>query len=114
MLNWKDDDRLAGALVEARLRVGQVLARDHDPLLDEIGLAVLGLRCRRRSPIPAAAGPAAPAPAGIDVSTRRNVSLAVLPSMSLQPLRILQARHLHQDAVDALALDRRLDRAELR
>ena len=31
----------------------------------------------------------------------------------LEPRRILQARHLHQDAVDAFALDGRLDQAEL-
>ena len=36
------DDRLAGALVEAGLRVGQVLAGHHDALLDQIGLAVFG------------------------------------------------------------------------
>ena len=38
------DDRLAGALVEAGLRVGQVLARHQDALLDHVGRAALGLR----------------------------------------------------------------------
>ena len=42
----------------------------------------------------------------------RKSSLAVLPSSSFSRVRVLQARHLHQDAVDALALDRRLDGAE--
>src|SRR5262249_59077744 len=32
------DDRLAGTLVEAGLGVGQVLARHHDLLLDQVGL----------------------------------------------------------------------------
>ena len=39
--------------------------------------------------------------------------MAVLPSSSFSRVRILQARHLHQDAVDALPLDHRLDGAEL-
>ena len=43
----------------------------------------------------------------------RKSSLAVLPSSCFEPGRILQARHLHQDAVGAFALDQRLDRAEL-
>ncbi len=43
----------------------------------------------------------------------RKSSFAVVPSNLLQPGRILQARHLHQNAVDALPLDQRLDGAEL-
>ena len=39
--------------------------------------------------------------------------LGGLAEQFLQPRRILQARHLHQDAVDALALNRWLDGAEL-
>ena len=42
----------------------------------------------------------------------RKSILAVLPSNIDQAGRILQARHLHQNAVDALALDQRLDGAE--
>ena len=43
----------------------------------------------------------------------RNIKLGGLAEQFLQPLRILQAGHLDQDAVGALALDRRLDGAEL-
>ena len=42
-----------------------------------------------------------------------SVILAVLPRMSLSRLGILQARHLHQDAVVALPLDGRFARAQL-
>ena len=52
---------------------------DDDPLFQKIGLPAFRFRSHRRSRIPAAAGPAAPAPAVIEVSTSRNVSLAVLP-----------------------------------
>ncbi len=43
----------------------------------------------------------------------RKSSFAVLPRHLLQPRRILQTRHLHQNAVDALALDARFDETEL-
>ena len=36
------------------------------------------------------------------------------PDQREDALRIVDARHLHQDAVDALALDQRLDRADAR
>ena len=55
------DDRLAGALVEAGLRVGQFLARHDDALFDQIGLAVFALRAFERFRTPAAGGLAAPA-----------------------------------------------------
>ena len=42
----------------------------------------------------------------------RKSILAVLPRMSISRVRILQARHLHQDAIDALPLDQRLDGTE--
>ena len=42
-----------------------------------------------------------------------KVSLRGLAENVLQALRILQAGHLHEDAVGALALDDRLGRAEL-
>ena len=77
------DDRLAGALVEAGLRVGQVLARHQDALLDQIGLRCPRPWCRAAARIPAARGPAAPARPASVWSTMRNVSLAVLPSSSL-------------------------------
>ena len=42
-----------------------------------------------------------------------EIELRGLAQKFLEARRILQARHLHQDAVDAFALDRRLDQAEL-
>ena len=42
-----------------------------------------------------------------------EIELRGLAENLLQPRRVLQARHLHQNAVGALALDRRLDQAEL-
>ena len=51
------DDRLAGALVEARLRVGQIAAGDQHLLLDDIG------RLRRACGSSALRNPAAPCPA---------------------------------------------------
>ena len=50
------DDRLAGALVETGLRVGEVAARDDDALLDQVGHAAFACACRRGFPIPAAGG----------------------------------------------------------
>ena len=93
------DDRLAGALIEARLRVGQVAARHQDALLDHVGRPWLRCRCRREFRLPAAAGPAAPArPVIVDVD-HAEIELGGLAEQFLQPRRILQARHLHQDAV---------------
>ena len=74
------DDRLAGALVEARLGVGQIGAGNQHALLDQIFLA--GLR-RRGFPNPAADAFLPPAPRVIDRSTMRKSSLAVLPRISL-------------------------------
>ena len=104
------NDRLAGALVEAGLRVGEIAARHQHALLDQIGRLRLARavqqivlrrhaalhRLFRRRP----------------VSTMRKSSLAVLPSNCLSRVGILQAGDLHQDAVGALALDQRLDGAE--
>src|SRR5262249_7882639 len=42
-----------------------------------------------------------------------EIELGGLAQEFLESLRVLQARHLHQDAVDALALDQRLDGAKL-
>ncbi len=42
-----------------------------------------------------------------------EVELGRLAEDILEPRRVLQARHLHQDTVEALALDARLDEAEL-
>ena len=42
-----------------------------------------------------------------------EVELGGLAQISLQPRRILQTGHLHENALDAFALDGRLDQAEL-
>ena len=60
-IELEGDDRLAGALVEAGLRVGELLARHDDPLLEQIRLHDSPPSSRRRSRIPAADGPATPA-----------------------------------------------------
>ena len=75
------DDRLAGALVEARLRVGEIAARHQDLLLDDIGL-LRRLRAQQQVGIRrhvAARAPDRPTPM---LSTMRKSSLAVLPSSS--------------------------------
>ena len=96
------DDRLAGALVEAGLGVDQVLALHDDALLD--GHAWPPSSCGRQR---------------LDVAGRRagigdeaELELRGRAEDLLQALRVLQARHLHEDAVRALALDVRLRRAE--
>ena len=112
VVETEGDDRLAVALVEAGLGVGQVLARDDDALLDHIGLVVLGLGALEQLGIRRHV-------ALYRLIDRRGLvdqperQLGGLAEQFLQPRRILQARHLHQDAIDALALDRRLDGAEL-
>ena len=92
------DDRLAAALlIEAGLRVGQILALHHDLLLDGdlallIGLVEL-LDLRR---VLARLGDEA------------EFELRRLAENGLELLGVLQAGHLHEDAVVALTLDRRL------
>ena len=49
----------------------------------------------------------------IDWSTMRKSSFAVLPRISLSREGSCRAGHLNENAVGALALDRRLDQAEL-
>ena len=63
------DDRLAGPLVEARLRVGQILALHHDPLLHRERSAA---RCCIGNDLDLVGGSPGSA-------TRRNSSLAVVP-----------------------------------
>ena len=75
------DDRLAGALVEARLRVGQVAAGNQHLLLDDVGrLAAPASSSALRNP--AAPCPARPDRADTVGSTMRKSILAVLPSSS--------------------------------
>ena len=92
------DNRLVGALVEGGLRVDEVLAGNDDPVLDEIGNRRIVGRIHYRR----AGGRAA-----FDRLLHRHRlvdhlegQLGGLPENVLQPLRILQARHLDQDAVD--------------
>ena len=104
------DDRLAGALVEARLRVGEIAARHQHALLDQIGRlrlarAVQKIVLRRH--------------AALHRLFRRSVridhaeiELGGLAEQLLEPGRILQAGHLDQNAVGTFALDQRLDGAE--
>ena len=105
------DDRLARALVEAGLGVDQVLAGDDDALLDQIWLTfVLGGGSTSES-----AGGRLRAPV---LRRHRHIDqaegeLGGLADQLLEARRVLQTRHLHQHAVGALALDRRLDGAEL-
>src|SRR5208282_4460668 len=103
------DDGFAGALVEARLGVDEVGAGDQHAFLDEIflpALAVEKFRVRRR------------------VRLRRllrrhrrvdhaEIEFRRLAQNLLQPRRILETRHLHENAVDAFALDGRLHEAKL-
>ena len=63
--------------------------------------------------LPAAARPCSACSAGIDCVDHAEFELGGLAEQFLQPGRVLQARHLHQNAVGALALDQRLDGAEL-
>ncbi len=97
-------------LIETGLRVGQVAARDQNLLLDDDRrlrrlrvqqhFRVLRqsslLRLVRRN-------------AGID---HPEIHLGGLAENFLQARRILQAGHLHENAVDALTLDQRLDGTE--
>ena len=99
------------ALVEAGLRVGQVAAGDQNLLLDDIGYLRRG-RAHQHFGI-------GRHPARLRLIRRHGridhaeFHLGGLAEQFLQPARILQARHLDQDTVGALALDHRLDGAEL-
>jgi len=104
------DDRLAVALVEARLRVDQIAAGDENALLDEIFplpfLAFEDLGVRRHL-------------AGHRLLRRlrqvehAEIKLRRLADELLEPRRVRQARDLDKNAVGPLALDRGLDQAEL-
>ena len=93
----ESDVGLAGLLVEALLRVDQILAVDHDALLHRDRPAALlhrqGLDLVRRI-------------AGI--GDEPEVELGGLADDLLELRRVLKARHLDQHAVGALLLDDRL------
>ena len=102
------DDRLAVALVEARLGVDQIGAGDQNALLDEIflpTLAVEDFRVRRRMGRHRLLR-------GHRLIDHAKIELRGLAENFLQPRRVLQARHLDENAVGALALDGRLDQPE--
>jgi hypothetical protein len=94
------DDRLVSLLVEGGLGVGEVRAVHDDAPLDRDALAVGVAR-------------------GQEVDVRRpglgghaELELCRPAQDLLEPLGILKARHLDEDAAESLALDRRLRGAE--
>ena len=86
-------------LVESRARVGEVLAIDHDALLDR-------LRARAAVLVEGQALDIRRVVAGL--RHEAEVELGGGSKKILEMLRVLKARHLDHDAVVALALDRRL------
>ena len=113
VVETESDDRLAIALIEARLRVGEILARHQHPLLDQVRRLSFGLRAGQNFGFrrhPAALLRLVGRHRLVDHAERQ---LGGLAEQFLEPRGILQARHLNQHAVDALALDRRLDGAKL-
>ena len=105
-------DRFAGPLVEAGLRIGELITRYDHPLLQEIGLPIFGLRpvdnvrFRRRPPLQSLLD----RNRGVDEAERE---LGRLAEDIEQLLRIPETGHLHQDAIITLALDRWFDEAKL-
>ncbi len=105
------DDRLAGALIEPGLRVGEVGARHQHLLLDHVRLAALGLRAVQQLRI--RRHPALARLLRRDrVIDHAEVELGGLAEQFLEAGRVLQARHLNENAVEALTLDQRFDSAE--
>ncbi len=103
--------RLAGAAVEAGLRVDQILAGDQHLVLQHVGIgrslgAVDELVAGRHL---LGGGGLHRVDGGID---QLEFELAGLADQRLQALDVLDARDLHEDAVAALALDAGLGGAE--
>ena len=101
---------LIALLIKRRLGIGEILTRNDDPVLDQVrhGRIVGGIHHRRAS-----------RRATVDRFLHRHGlihhlegQLGGLAENVLETLRILQARHLNQNAVRALALDDRLGGAE--
>ena len=107
------DDRLLGARVKRRLCIDEVAAGHDDALLDQVGPAALLPWCRKESRTPAAAARRAPARATCSGPPSGTSSLAVVSKIAEQALRVAEPGHLDQNPVYALALDHRLDGAEL-
>ena len=98
-------------MVEAGLRIGEAVAANHDTPLNEnrrLGLVdrvkQLGSGrdgARRKCLL-----------AGHRIAHETEVHLRRLAEQCLQLGRIVEARHLHQDSVEALLLDDRFGRTE--
>jgi hypothetical protein len=103
------DLRLAGLLLEGLVRAGQLIALDPAQTLERHGARTAGIgrdfiarRSNARGNIGLRGG-------GID---QLEFQLGGLAQQGLQSRGILQARHLHHDAVGALTDDGRLTRAQ--
>jgi len=111
-IEFEVDHWFAGALVEGRLRVGELLARNDHPLLQQIGLPVLSFRTvhdfrfRRRPALQRLLG----RHRAVDQTERQLRGLA---ENIEELLRIAETGHLHQNAIVSLALDRRLHKTQL-
>ena len=111
VLNLKLTIGSPAALIETGLGIGQIAAGHQHLLLDDVGLA------GRFSALGSNSESAGTRPRGGLIRRHGQIDhaefhLGGLAEQFLQPGRILQARHLHQDTVEPLALDQRLDRAE--
>ena len=105
-------DRLAGALIEARLRVDQVLAAHQHLLLNHVrdwAGCPWSRPARRRAGTCLVSATCCALARGID---QLEFELAGLADELLQPLDVADAGNLHEHAVAALALDARLGGAE--
>ncbi len=105
------DHRLIGALVECCLRVHEILAGNDHPILDQVrnGRIVRGIknrRSRRRTSLDRVLD-------GHRLIDHLEGQLGCLSKNVLEALRVLEARHLNENAVYALPLDDRLGGAEL-
>src|SRR5262249_23092119 len=104
------DDRLAVALIEARLRVDQIAAGDENALLDEIFplpfLAFADLRVRRHLAGHGLLG-------RLRQVEHAEIELRRFADELLEPRWIRKAGDLDENAVGPLPLDRRLNQAEL-
>ena len=111
LVEAEGDDRLVGALVEAGLRIDQILARHDRRFLQQV--AALAVALGRR--IDLVAGRHARLLGLLGRHVRMHLverQLRRLADQVLELLGILQARELDEDAVGALAHDGRLRRAQ--
>ncbi len=105
------DDRLIGALIEAWLRVDEILAAHQRLPLDHVRHRRLVRRVNQFAV--GRCGLGASDLRGVrGVVDELEIKLSGLADQSLQPLDIADARHLYKNAVPALPLDARLRRAK--